>query len=225
MVIVHCAKSTLPKNGFHFEAQLHIVATNSTSRSRGGPFGDLRVLDLGGPSSSMLAYCTRVLPAVSILLVAALTVTPFFSEPFEKTSGPRRDDGFTGCHYLLSFYIVLLHLISVAFPASLLLRTLPEQFLRMLRSTESGQGKTGSTRGPACRRCDFVRPTNLCHDYPILQRRDHTLQNTLTVLAAHLSAATRYHVRSSPKFKTACYRRRLIMGRSIWPRRRARAIA
>lgn len=157
------------------------------------------IMPSGNMRSLLYDYVTRILPALSVVLLGALTIKVLYLEPFGRRSDTYHRGAATIWHWIYSIYVIALHLLSVAFPARLNLalrditRAISEAAtLDRASSTKDKQGQDDSCLGEADASQDASFSVVII---PAYKEELHTLQDTLAVLASHADAAAHYHVR------------------------------
>jgi len=170
-------------------------------------------------SNSTYAWLTRAIPAWSVCFIAVMLVSSFLIQPYGKGAAIRRHDSVTPWQLVLSVYTVLLHIMSIVFPARVCYAM--GDVIKHIKKETS----TVVKESPKRRKTQTVRTEKGSLTFPVplfviilpAYKEDmHTLEETLRVLGAHPQAPHSYHV-SNPIDRLDLLRaRRLTGARSIW---------
>ncbi|CAK4024836.1 hypothetical protein AC578_2731 [Lecanosticta acicola] len=140
-------------------------------------------------------WTTRCIPAFSICLVAVLLVFSFLINPYGKGEAGNHHGEATIAQTILSVYTVLLHLLSIVFPARVCL-----SMAHVLKKTRETLQDLPSGRRP---RVQSVQNEEKAVQVPVplfaiilpaYKEEMATLEETLRVLASHTQARQSYHV-------------------------------
>lgn len=147
--------------------------------------------------SNAWVYATRTIPAWSVCFIAILLVFSFLIRPYGQGDPGHRDGSATPWQIILSIYTVVLHILSVIFPARVCY-ALGDVMQRMketatLKDTPKKR-RTQSIKTPAGS-IAFPLPLFVII-LPAYKEEMSTLDQTLRVLASHPQARHAYHVRS-----------------------------
>lgn len=130
-------------------------------------------------------YATRITPAVSLLLLVVLLVFSFALEPFGAGRKGRHHGEVTIWQWLLCTQILVLHVMSLLFPIRVFY-ALGDVMKKMKETTIVTQEE----KDPS----GLERPLLFVIIIPTYKEELETLNNTLSVLAAHPQARFSYHV-------------------------------
>lgn len=149
---------------------------------------------MGAPTT--FAYLTRCIPALSVCCIAALLVFSFLVEPYGRGEAGSRHGTSTTWQLLLSSYTVLLHIMSIAFPARVCYAL--GDIIKNLREhsklkDDGAMWPTAQTIKTEHGAISFPAPLFVII-LPAYKEEMSTLEETLRVLAAHPQARHCYHV-------------------------------
>ncbi|KAK4574198.1 hypothetical protein LTR86_001959 [Recurvomyces mirabilis] len=149
-------------------------------------------------STSTYAWFTRTIPAWSVCFIVVMLVFSFLVEPYGSGMTARRyDSSATAWQLVLSFYTVLLHIMSIAFPARVCYAM--GDVIQQIKKESS----TAVKESPKRRKTQTVRTEKGSQTFPVplfviilpAYKEDmHTLEETLRVLGAHPQARHSYHI-------------------------------
>jgi len=145
-------------------------------------------------SNTWASYWTRVIPAGSVCGIAILLVCSFLVQPYGKGEPGRRHGAATVWQFVLGFYTVALHILSILFPARVcyalghVIKEIKENAAlandrRYVSNIQTVETEKGTTPAPL-----FVILL------PAYKEDMGTLEETLRVLASHAQARHCYHV-------------------------------
>lgn len=149
---------------------------------------------MGAPTT--FAYLTRCIPALSVCCIGVLLVFSFLVEPYGRGEAGSRHGTSTTWQLLLSSYTVLLHIMSIVFPARVcfalgdLMKNLKEHSNVKDNSLKMPKTQTIKTEEGAI---SFPAPL-FAIILPAYKEEMSTLEETLRVLASHPQARHCYHV-------------------------------
>lgn len=145
---------------------------------------------------SWYAWTTRCIPAFSCAAVIVLLVFAFIVQPFGKGEKGHHNGEVTPAQFVLSIYTVLLHVMSIMFPARVcwsmhdMIRRMKEANAVMPNTRRRRVASMKSDEG------DITFPVPLfVIILPAYKEEMETLEMTLQVLASHSQARHCYHVR------------------------------
>ena len=153
----------------------------------------------GGVGRRVWNYATRVLPAASVLLVVTILIFSFVLSPYGKVREGAFDGSATPWQLALSFYTVLLHGMSILFPARVCwamgnvtanMRAIAARENKFVpQKVVRGENEKNATEYPAPLFVIIL---------PAYKEDLATLEETIRVLASHPQAHQCYHVRFPP---------------------------
>lgn len=147
-------------------------------------------------------YMTRIIPALSVLALITLIVYSFVIEPYGQNSS-RRSHGpaaATSWQLALSAYTILLHFMSIAFPARVCWAM--GDVIRHMKELASIKDSPKKRRGQILkgdRGCMTLQTPMFVIILPAYKEEITTLEETLRVLASHPRARQSYHVGQCPE--------------------------
>lgn len=148
---------------------------------------------------SFYLWATRCVPAFSILAVAVLLVLALIIQPHGREEEGKYNGRATWAQLVLSFYTVLLHIMSIAFPLRVCWSMI--DMIRRLRDANMLMPNTRRRRMASLKddEGDFTFPVPLfVIIIPAYKEEMETLETTLRVLASHSQARHCYHVGHMP---------------------------
>ncbi|KAK1061208.1 hypothetical protein LTR74_011218 [Friedmanniomyces endolithicus] len=145
-------------------------------------------------SNTWASYWTRIIPAWSVCGIAILLVCSFLVQPYGKGEPGRRHGAATAWQFVLGFYTVALHILSILFPARVcyalghVIKEIKENAAlandrRYVSNIQTVETEKGTTPAPL-----FVILL------PAYKEDMGTLEETLRVLASHAQARHCYHI-------------------------------
>jgi len=147
------------------------------------------------PNATYL-WLTRCIPAFSVCIIATLLVFSFLVKPFGKGDTRRHHGDATPWQLALSAYTVVLHILSIVFPARVCY-ALGDVIRKMKESAKANHTpKKRKTCTIKTEKGSVVYPAPLfVIILPAYKEEMGTLEETLRVLASHPQARHCYHVR------------------------------
>ncbi|KAI6907613.1 hypothetical protein D0869_12121 [Hortaea werneckii] len=148
-------------------------------------------------TSGTYVYITRIIPALSVLTLITLIVYSFVIEPYGQNSS-RRSHGpaaATSWQLALSAYTILLHFMTIAFPARVCWAM--GDVIRHMKELASIKDSPKKRRGQILkgdRGCMTLQTPMFVIILPAYKEEITTLEETLRVLASHPRARQSYHI-------------------------------
>ncbi|KAK5114192.1 hypothetical protein LTR62_002762 [Meristemomyces frigidus] len=148
-------------------------------------------------SNPTYAWLTRTIPAWSVCFIVTMLVFSLLVEPYWKDARGRRHESATPWQLVLSVYTVILHLMSIYFPARVCYAM--GDVIMHIKQEMAAPVKDCARR----KKTQTVRTEKGSVTYPVplfvvilpAYKEDmHTLQETLRVLGAHPQARHSYHI-------------------------------
>lgn len=169
---------------------------------------------------SWYAWTTRCIPAFSCAAVIVLLVFAFLVQPFGKGEKGHHNGEVTPAQFVLSIYTVVLHIMSIMFPARVCWSM--QDMIRRMKEANAVMPNTRRRRVASMKsdEGDITFPVPLfVIILPAYKEEMDTLEMTLKVLASHPQARHCYHV-CLPTIFELSLTQTLIFFRSILPWRR-----
>ena len=148
-------------------------------------------------------YITRIIPALSVLALVTVIIFSFVIEPYghgQNSSSQFHDPAAaTSWQLALSAYTILLHLMSIAFPARVCWAM--GDVIRHLKESASIKDSPKKRRGQTLRGdrgSTALQIPMFVIILPAYKEEITTLEETLRVLASHPRAQQSYHVGQCP---------------------------
>lgn len=148
---------------------------------------------------SSYVWATRCIPAFSICAVAVLLVLALVVQPYGREEEGKHNGETTWAQLVLSWYTVLLHIMSIAFPLRVCWSMI--DMIRRMRDANAAMPSTRRQRVASIKNDegDFTFPVPLfVIIIPAYKEEVETLEMTLRVLASHSQARHCYHVGHMP---------------------------
>jgi hypothetical protein len=144
---------------------------------------------------SLFLWTTRCIPALSIIAVGVLLVFSFIVSPLGRGEKGHHNGQTTWPQFVLSIYTVLLHLMSITFPARVCYSMLDMN--KRMKDASTVMPNTRRRRVASLKNDegDKIFPVPLfVIILPAYKEEMDTLEMTLKVLASHPQARHCYHV-------------------------------
>lgn len=144
---------------------------------------------------SWYAWTTRCIPAFSCAAVIVLLVFAFLVQPFGKGEKGHHNGEVTPAQFVLSIYTVVLHIMSIMFPARVCWSM--QDMIRRMKEANAVMPNTRRRRVASMKsdEGDITFPVPLfVIILPAYKEEMDTLEMTLKVLASHPQARHCYHV-------------------------------
>lgn len=145
-------------------------------------------------------YLTRIIPALSVVALAILLVFSFIVAPRGRTDGDEHHGEATISQLILGAYTVLLHIMSIMFPARVCW-AMGDVTKRMKEAAASSD--TPKRRRNKASKNERGSPPKkgplMVIILPAYKEEMATLEETLRVLASHQQARNTYHVCCHPE--------------------------
>lgn len=153
--------------------------------------------------ASTYVWLTRCIPAFSVIGVFVLLVSSLIISPYGKGQSGNHTGEATIPQLILSVYTVLLHILSIVFPIRVCW-----SMRDVLKNIREAVNDVPGGRRPRVQSINNEKATEqlpvplFVIILPAYKEEMATLEETLRVLASHLQARTRYHVRVLPSLCT-----------------------
>lgn len=141
-------------------------------------------------------YITRITPAISVVFIATLLVYSFVVQPYGKGEPGRHHGKATPWQIMLSAYTVILHIMSVMFPARVCwaLGDVMEHIKKHAAIQDRPKRRMTQTARSEKGMVTYPMPLFVII-LPAYKEEMSTLEETLRVLGSHPQARHSYHVR------------------------------